>query len=106
MEWTHEEESAFKQIMGVGSLERLPAIRLYRRCKDDLTKALQIAKDYYGLSDAQKTAYEQSRAKRLAGLARARAAKRLKGSIQQRNPRVLPFGATQASNQPSEASAL
>jgi hypothetical protein len=41
--WTPNEESAFGQLMQVGHLERMPAIRLYRRCRCDLKKALAIA---------------------------------------------------------------
>lgn len=41
--WTPNEESAFGQLMHVGHLERMPAIRLYRRCRCDLKKALAIA---------------------------------------------------------------
>lgn len=93
-EWTAAEESAFRQIMTVSDLERLPAIRLYRRCKSNLAKALQIAKDCYGMSDTQKTAYEQNKAARIAGLVKARAARRLNGSIQQRNPRAVAVSAT------------
>jgi len=40
--WTAAEESAFAQIMQVGHLDRLPAIRLYRR-SGELNKALVIA---------------------------------------------------------------
>jgi hypothetical protein len=43
MEWTEQEERAFADLMKAGRLERLPAIRLYRRCKDDLTRALAVA---------------------------------------------------------------
>ena len=64
--WTAAEESAFQQIMAVSDLDRLPAIRLYRRCKDNLAKALQIAKDCYGSSDTQRAAYQQSKAARVA----------------------------------------
>jgi hypothetical protein len=41
--WTEQEEQAFADIMAAGRLERLPAIRLFRRCKDNLTRALVIA---------------------------------------------------------------
>jgi hypothetical protein len=81
--WTAAEESAFHQIMAASDLERLPAIRLYRHCNDNLAKALHIAKDYYGLSDSQWAAYQQSKAARVAGLVKARAARRLNRSIQQ-----------------------
>ena len=41
--WTPEEEAAFARLMKVGPLERLPAIRLYRRCRGNLDRALRIA---------------------------------------------------------------
>jgi len=41
--WTYEEEKAFAEIMAAGGLERLPAIRLYRRFKGSLTKSLKYA---------------------------------------------------------------
>jgi hypothetical protein len=40
--WSAAEESAFAEIMRVGHLDRLPAIRLYRR-SGELNKALVIA---------------------------------------------------------------
>jgi hypothetical protein len=43
--WTAAEESAFAQIMAAGGLLRLESIRLYRRSRGDLAKALQIAAD-------------------------------------------------------------
>lgn len=43
--WTDAEEAAFAQIMAAGRLERLPAIRLYRRCRCALNRALQIASE-------------------------------------------------------------
>lgn len=43
--WSALEELAFDEIMKTGGLERLPAIRLYRRCGSDLPKALTIARD-------------------------------------------------------------
>jgi hypothetical protein len=42
--WTDEEECAFAEIMAAGKLERLTAIRLYRRFKGDLQKALKSAR--------------------------------------------------------------
>jgi len=42
--WTDEEECAFAEIMAAGKLERLPAIRLYRRFKGDLGKAVKCAR--------------------------------------------------------------
>ena len=43
-EWTEQEERAFAEIMAAGKIERLPAIRLYRRCRGDLRKALKYAR--------------------------------------------------------------
>ena len=40
--WTAAEESAFAKVMQVGHLDRLPAIRLYRRT-GELKRALVIA---------------------------------------------------------------
>lgn len=42
--WTSAEERAFGRIMRAGLLERLPAIRLYRRCESSELKALNIAR--------------------------------------------------------------
>ena len=41
--WTDEEEQAFAELMAAG-LERLAAIRLYRRMEGDLKKAMKHAK--------------------------------------------------------------
>jgi hypothetical protein len=41
--WTPDEEQAFARLMQAGRIERLPAIRLYRRCNGDLTRALAVA---------------------------------------------------------------
>ena len=41
--WTEVDERAFAQLMRVAHLERMPAIRLYRRCSSHLEKALAIA---------------------------------------------------------------
>ena len=43
-EWSAETESAFGAIQKTGRLHRLPAIRLFRRCDGNVTKALDIAK--------------------------------------------------------------
>jgi hypothetical protein len=43
MEWNQQDETAFAELMRVGRLERLPAIRLYRRCGDNLARALGVA---------------------------------------------------------------
>jgi hypothetical protein len=83
-EWTTTEETAFQQIAQAGQLERLPAIRLYRRFRGDLSKALHIAKTVYGMSDEQRQSYERSKAARVAGLVKARAATRLNTPIELR----------------------
>ena len=41
--WTPAEEDAFSQLMQVGRMKRMEAVRLYRRCKDNLKRALSIA---------------------------------------------------------------
>ena len=41
--WTPVEEDAFSQLMQAGRMKRVEAIRLYRRCKDNLKRALGIA---------------------------------------------------------------
>jgi len=40
MSWSEAEERDFAKLMAVGHLQRLPAIRLYRRNGGDLKKAL------------------------------------------------------------------
>ena len=47
--WTDEEETAFAEIMAAGQIERLPAIRLYRRCRSNLNRALEYARETAGL---------------------------------------------------------
>lgn len=41
--WTQAEEDAFSQLMQVGRMARMEAIRLYRRSKNNLKRALSIA---------------------------------------------------------------
>ena len=41
--WTPQEEHAFSQLMKAGQMKRMEAVRLYRRCKDNLKRALSIA---------------------------------------------------------------
>lgn len=62
--WSDAEEADFAQLMAAGNLERLPAIRLYRRMKCDLQKALKYARER-----------AVDHRKQDAGLAKARAAK-------------------------------
>ncbi len=78
--WSDEEESAFEQLMEVGGLERLDAIRLFRRFRGDLRRALKYAKG-------------RSEPKRDAGLIKARGTKRLKwGFLQTESSQVKPAG--------------
>jgi hypothetical protein len=74
--WTDLEETVFAEIMEIGRMERIPAIHLYRRCGSNPEKALRCAREWYGLTEAQETAYEQTKAKRLAALAKARIGRR------------------------------
>jgi hypothetical protein len=64
--WTPDEESAFEQIARAGDIQRLPAIRLWRRCRQDLSRALRLAQEN-ALTPAQ---LERNRASavRLSGL--------------------------------------
>lgn len=62
--WNDAEESAFETTMAAGKLERMEAIRLYRRMGGDLKKALQYANSQSG-----------DRSKHDAGLMKARAAR-------------------------------
>ncbi len=41
--WSEVEERDFAKVMEAGKLERMPAIRLYRRCRGNLDLALAIA---------------------------------------------------------------
>jgi hypothetical protein len=41
--WAPAEEDAFSQLMQAGRMKRMEAVRLYRRCKDNLKRALSIA---------------------------------------------------------------
>jgi hypothetical protein len=68
--WTLVEEDAFSQLMKAGRMKRMEAIRLYRRCKDNLNRALSVA-----VADAP-TAEEAARRAAFGESARLRAAKR------------------------------
>jgi hypothetical protein len=68
--WTQAEEDAFSQLMQGGRMKRMGAIRLYRRCKDNLKRALSIA-----AADAP-TAEDVTRRAAFGQSARLRAAKR------------------------------
>ena len=71
--WTDAEELTFADIMRIGRMGRIAAIQLFRRCKSDHAKALKLAQDNYGLSDAQVAGFERTKAARLAGLSTANA---------------------------------
>jgi hypothetical protein len=75
--WTDEEEHAFAEIMGASRLNRLPAIRLYRRFKGDLRRALKHA---CGSGNPALQASRQN------ALVKARGARRLKGVFYRENP--------------------
>ena len=77
--WTKSEEQGFSEIMKAGNMERLPAIRLFRRVGGDIARALQIAKR--GLSDSQIADYEKTKAARITRLAEVRKTKRLMGVV-------------------------
>lgn len=84
-EWTQEQEMAFARIMEVGHIDRLPAIRLFRRYSNDLAKALEIATSNLA-TEAQREAYDTTRVARLVSLTKARAtragnSRALKGSF-------------------------
>lgn len=68
--WTSTEEQGFAQLIYVGRIERLVAIRLYRRCHDNLTRALAIA------TAEAPTDSEITRRKTLGDAVRLRAAER------------------------------
>ena len=87
--WTDAEEQTFAEIMRIGRMARMDAIRLYRRCRSDAAKALRLAEEHYGMSDTQAAAYEQSKAVRLAGLAVARQRRAQNRLSQQRKGGVL-----------------
>ncbi len=81
LDWTVEEEATFATIMRIarGQLKRIEAIQLFRRCKSNHAKAVKLAKDNCGLTDAQVAGCERSKAARLAGLARYNASRSQNG---------------------------
>jgi hypothetical protein len=68
--WTPAEEQAFSELMQAGRIKRMEAIRLYRRCGSNLTRALTIA------TAGAPTAEEVARRATLGETARFRAAAR------------------------------
>ena len=70
--WTDGEETTFADIMRIARMGRIAAIQLFRRCKSNHAKAVKLAAENYGLSDAQIAGMERSKAARLAGLVKAR----------------------------------
>lgn len=85
--WTNAEEKAFAQIMATGELDRLSAIRLYRRMQGNLAKALRYASES-----------REMKAQRSVCLVQARHAKRLKGQFDRENRPLTRSVARQASN--------
>lgn len=81
--WTGEEEAAFAAIMATGQLERLPAIRLYRRMRGNLNRALTLCRETAGLK-AQRS---------------GRTPKRLKGQFVRLNRSLTnPRGSSEANH--------
>jgi hypothetical protein len=68
--WTPAEEDAFAQLMEVGRMKRMEAVRLYRRCNENLKRALRIA------AASAPTVEEVTRRAAFGESARLRAAKR------------------------------
>jgi hypothetical protein len=60
--WTPSEEDAFSQLMTAGRISRLEAIRLFRRCRGGLDRALEIAKSEVPSADeiARRTAFGEN----------------------------------------------
>jgi len=101
--WTDEEECALAEIMGARSLDRLSAIRLYRRFKGDLRKALKYACT---------SGNPELQANRQVALVKARRARRLKGVFYRENRsqrrqsiRLGPLDDTDAKNACKRAAA-
>ena len=82
--WTPEEEAAFAALMNAGGMQRLPAIRMYRRFGCDLEKALRYATGG-GTTTAEEAAYRRTKAKRVAGLAKGRQRRAYDGVSHQRS---------------------
>jgi hypothetical protein len=70
--WTDAEEATFADIMRIARVGRIGAIQLFRRCRSNGATAVRLARDNYGLTDAQVASFESTKAARLAGLAKAR----------------------------------
>jgi hypothetical protein len=70
--WTDDEEATFAEIMRITGMERIAAIQLFRRCKSNAVKAINVARRNCGLSDAQVAVHESVKAARLAALSKAR----------------------------------
>jgi hypothetical protein len=60
--WADAEERAFARLMQLG-LERMPAIRLFRRCQSNLEKALAIAEHEAPTKARHKAAGEAAKEK-------------------------------------------
>ena len=60
--WTKSEEKAFAEIQAVSRLSRIQAIHLWKRCRRNTDKALNIARDNYPpLTDRQLASIERLR---------------------------------------------
>jgi len=60
--WTDAEEKAFARLMELG-FERMPAIRLFRRCQSNLKKALAFAEREAPTKARHKAASEAAKEK-------------------------------------------
>jgi hypothetical protein len=83
--WTDEEEKLFTELQQTGCLTRIQAIQLYKRTKSNPGKARKIAQDNYALTDEERAGYARSRDARVAGLAKARAARAKRAEAASRN---------------------
>lgn len=86
MLWTDEEEKLFAELQQIGRLTRIQAIQLYKRSKSNPDKACKIAQDNYAMTDEERTGYARSKDARVAGLAKARAARAKRAETASRNP--------------------
>jgi hypothetical protein len=83
--WTDEEEKLFAELRQIGCLTRIQAIHLYKRSKSNSNKALKIAQDNYAMTDEERAGYARSKDARVAGLAKARAARAKRAEAASRN---------------------
>jgi hypothetical protein len=83
--WTDEEEKLFSELQQTGRLTRIQAIQLYRRTKSNPDKARKIVQDSYAMTDEERAGYARSKDARVAGLAKARAARAKRAETASRN---------------------